>query len=231
MKHPFAPFGAAHLGAVAVIAAVLTVAIVWARRVPLARAQRAAHALAWVLAIDYLLDTAVRVAWLDVPFVENLPFHYCGWVHMIAIYALLTCRPAALEVQVILTFAGVLHSLITPTPSDGFPGIDYFRYFIYHGLVVGSAVYSLGALDVRLTWRSAVRAVLVLQAFEAVTGLMDWATGLNFMYLRAPPPSPTLFDAMGAWPWYLLSLEVVGPLSAVLVWLLCARLAPGPRVN
>lgn len=218
-SHPFHTFGPVHLTTVAVIACLIALAVRWARRSSAASTSAGAHVLGVVLIVWYLGDCALRVWVLDTPRVLMWPFHFCGWVHMIAAFALVTRRPAALEAQILLTFAGVLHSLVTPTPADGFPSIEFFRYFAYHGLLVGSAVWALLALGPRFTWRSVVRATIVLQVFETITGVIDWASGENFMYLRTKPPSPTLFDVLGPWPWYLLSLEIA---SVIFISFFCA---------
>ncbi len=226
VEHPFHPFGITHLVTVVIIFGVVALGVVWSRRARSTSA--AAKALGWFLIAWYLLDCVVRVFVLRAPLALMWPFHFCGWVHMIAAYALITGRPAAIQVQILLTFAGVLHSLVTPTPADGFPSIEYVRYFAYHGLLVGSAVWALFVLPQRFTWRSIVSATLVLQTFEVTTGVIDWLSGENFMYLRTPPPSPTLFDVLGPWPWYLLSLEVV---SVISIAIFCALFALLNRRN
>ena len=37
----------------------------------------------------------------------------------------------------------------------------------------------------------------------AVAGVVDSLLGLNYMYLRAKPLTPTLLDHMGPWPVYI----------------------------
>ena len=34
-------------------------------------------------------------------------------------------------------------------------------------------------------------------------------TGSNYGFLSAPPPSPSLVDALGPWPWYILGIEAI----------------------
>src|SRR6185503_1689063 len=110
------------------------------------------------------------------------------------------------------------HSLITPTPGAGFPSLEFFRYFTCHGLLILSAVYSLIAIGRRLTLRSMIRALVALQAWQLFVALIDLISGENFMYQRHKPPSPTLFDALGPWPYYLLGIEVIAIVSFY-VWL------------
>ena len=50
---------------------------------------------------------------------------------------------------------------------------------------------------------AAERPFLATLAVTAVIGLADLVTGGNYMYLRRPPPGPTLLDLMGPWPWYI----------------------------
>jgi uncharacterized membrane protein YwaF len=58
--------------------------------------------------------------------------------------------------------------------------------------------------------------------FELLVAGVDWTFDQNFMYLRRPPPSPTLIDSLGPWPNYLLSLEAVG-IASFAVWVLVAK--------
>jgi uncharacterized membrane protein YwaF len=39
----------------------------------------------------------------------------------------------------------------------------------------------------------------------------------NYMFLREPPPTGSLLDLMGPWPWYIVSAAA---LAIVLFWLL-----------
>jgi uncharacterized membrane protein YwaF len=50
-----------------------------------------------------------------------------------------------------------------------------------------------------------------------VTTLVDWVLDSNYGYLRAKPAQASLYDYLGPWPWYLLSLEAL----AVALFLLC----------
>jgi hypothetical integral membrane protein (TIGR02206 family) len=97
--------------------------------------------------------------------------------------------------------------LITPTPVEAFPSVQYVRYFAHHGILILNGFYVLIALAVPLTFRSVLRSVIVMQAFEILVGIFDWISGQNFMYLREKPPSPTIMDLLGPWPYYLIGLE------------------------
>jgi uncharacterized membrane protein YwaF len=47
-------------------------------------------------------------------------------------------------------------------------------------------------------------------AYAALVGAVDAIAGANYMYLRAKPPSPTLLDVLGPWPWYILVAGLIG---------------------
>ena len=46
-------------------------------------------------------------------------------------------------------------------------------------------------------------------AYAALVGLVDAVTGADYMYLRSKPPTATLLDVLGPWPWYILSASVI----------------------
>ena len=47
-------------------------------------------------------------------------------------------------------------------------------------------------------------------AYAAVVGVVDAITGADYMYLRAKPPSATLLEALGPWPWYIGAATLIG---------------------
>jgi hypothetical integral membrane protein (TIGR02206 family) len=212
----FEPFGALHAVTIAIVLVVIAGVIVLARRGPVTRAHAIGRGLGLGLLVYYALDTAVRVAYLGVPLAHNLPFEICNALFFIAAFALYRRHRVALEVTYLWAFAATLHALITPTPGEGFPSVEYVRYFAAHGLLVLAGAYALLGLDVPIGGWSILRASIALQLLEGIVAVVDLVFDQNFMYLRRPPPSPTLIDSLGPWPIYLVSLELVGIASFAL---------------
>ena len=215
---PFQPFGLLHLVTVAIVLATIAAFVAYGRRASREGAARLGRALGVTLVVYYVIEGIVRVTMLGVAPVLLLPMELCSALFFIGAFALYTGNALALEVLFFWAFAGTVHALITPTPGEGFPSLEYVRYFVCHGLLVLVATYAVLALDLALSWKSALRALLALQLWELVVAVVDLALDQNFMYLRHPPPSPTLIDSLGPWPIYLVSLELVGTAS-FLLWL------------
>ena len=138
----FHAFTAPHLGAVAAITLVISALVAWGRRLPPPRAEQAGRAIGVLLIAYYLVEAAIRVQVLHVGAIEMLPFDLCSALFFLGAWAFWSGSPLAFEVIFFWTFAGTLHSLITPTPHAGFPDLNYFQYFTAHGLLMVSATYS-----------------------------------------------------------------------------------------
>jgi hypothetical integral membrane protein (TIGR02206 family) len=216
MPPPFHPFGALHAITVAIVLATIVVVVGLARRGSLERARRGGRIFAVVLVAYYVVESVVRVGWLGTPPILLLPMELCSALFFVGAAALWTGHAYLLEILVLWALAGTVHALITPTPGAGFPSIEYVRYFVCHGLLVMAALYAALALELRMTPWSILRVSIALQLWELVVAGVDLALDQNFMYLRRPPPSPTLIDSLGPWPWYLGSLELVAIVSFAL---------------
>lgn len=99
-------------------------------------------------------------------------------------------------------------------------------------LNVGMVVWLRRAKNerVRTEFRYALAALLILQeislnVWRISTG--TWTIGeslplhlcRNYLFICHKPPTPSLIDALGPWPWYVLSLEGVGLAFFVIYYL------------
>jgi hypothetical integral membrane protein (TIGR02206 family) len=200
-------FAPEHIGALCVIAAGTVLLVVAARR----SGGRGLRIFAVVLVVDevswwlYVLSGGVpgsELAW-------SLPLQLCDVAIFVAAAALWTRRRLLVELTYFWGLAGTIQALLTPDLPQRFPSYPYWQYYIAHGGVVAAALVLV--IGLRLAPRP--RAVLVVGgltlAYAAFVGGVDALTGANYMYLRAKPPSPTLLDAMGPWPLYILAATFV----------------------
>lgn len=207
---PFVLFGAAHM------AALLATALA-ALALCLAVRRRPDGALAWALrvglalllltgAAGYLLRTALDgtlTPW------DLVPLHLCDFAIFLAAYALLTLHAPAGELLYFWAGSGTLLAMLTPDLEVGFPHWRFLAYFGLHGMVVIAAALLVFGLRRRPAPGAPWRALLWTNAYAALVGLVDAASGMNFLYLREKPAAPTLLDRLGPWPVYLLGAEVL----------------------
>lgn len=229
----FVLFGPDHLGALAVTVLVAVALVRLVRRDP---EGRLAVGIRFGLAALLLGATAAtligwarggRLQWLDF-----LPLHLCDLLIFIAVYALATRRALAGELLFFWAGAGTLLAMLGPDVGAGFPDPGFLSFFALHGLVVASAAVVVFGLGVRPRPGAAGRVFLWTNAYAAVVGLVDWALGANYLFLREKPAAATLLDWMGPWPVYV----VVADAAALLLFLAlespfraARRLAPSAR--
>lgn len=141
---------------------------------------------------------------------QPLPFQLCDMAIFVAAAALWTRQPLLVEVTYFWALAGTIQALLTPALPQPFPTYPWFQYYIAHGGVVAAALMLVFGMRIHpRRWAVAWVAAITI-AYAAFVGLVDAITGADYMFLRAKPPSPTLLDVLGPWPWYLLSATALG---------------------
>ena len=149
----------------------------------------------------------------------SLPVQLCDVAGFVAAAALLWRQLVLVEVAYFWGLGGTLQAVLTPDLKDHFPSFPYLQFYVTHDLVILAALFLVFGLALQPR-PGAVRRIFVLTVvFAIVVGLIDLATGGNYMYLRQVPASGSLLDLMGPWPWYiatgaLLTLVVLAILDA-----------------
>lgn len=201
-----------HVGAVAVICVLAAGLITAARLRPGAWVKVATRVLALFL-------VAAEVSWwiylvtggsAEYKPLTALPLQLCDAAIFVAAAALWFRRPLLIEVTYFWGLAGTVQALITPDLPQHFPSFPFIQYYAAHGGVVAAALLLVVGLREKPRPSAVARVVGLTLAYAAFVAVVDAATGADYLYLRSKPPSPTLFDYLGPWPWYIASAVVIG---------------------
>ena len=208
MTNDFTLFGPAHLPTLGLIALGAVAAVLTARRGGDETRRRVRFGLAVALVSCHLTEYSVAL-WQGWYRIQMLPLEMCDLAAAFGVYALLTRDPQAAGPAWFFALSGTLPALITPELNVTFPHVRFVVYFLEHGLTVITAlvlVIGLGIVPPVGAW---FRAALVLNAFAAFNGMLNFALGTNFMYLSHKPYGPTPYDWFPPWPGYIAVLEVL----------------------
>lgn len=206
------PFGVDHLAALAVVASVSAglAYAAWKKRIE--HEQEHEHGKGGVVLGGLIVGAMVALMVLDaqdgVSWKSWAPLQLCDAAVVIAAWALVTRAPLAFELTWFWGGAGTVPALLTPDVAEGFPHWRFLLYFAQHGGIVVAAV-ALAASGMRPRPGAALRVLAWLNGYALVVGLVDAASGANFMYLRHKPGAHTPLDWLGPWPWYLVACEAV----------------------
>lgn len=136
---------------------------------------------------------------------QALPLQLCDVAVFVTAAALWTRWPTLVELAYFWGLAGTIQGLITPDLPNHFPDFWFFQYYVVHGGIVAAALVMVVGLRIYPRRWAVLRVAAITVAYAAVLGLINAATGADYMYLRAKPSSASLLDVLGPWPWYVLT--------------------------
>jgi hypothetical integral membrane protein (TIGR02206 family) len=220
MIHPFVPFGPSHW-TVLVLTAALTLTLVFGARRAGTGGESGRRAISWTLAAvlvvnlvaDLVFALMHPVRWQDV-----LPMQLCDWVTLLCAAALVWRHRLAYELAYFWGLAGTLQAVFTPELGIDFPSFVFVTFMICHAGAVVAIFYLTFGLRLRPEPRSIVRAFLWIQVYLAAATAVNLLLDANYGFLRRKPAHASLFDLLGPWPWYLVSLEALALALFVLLY-------------
>jgi hypothetical integral membrane protein (TIGR02206 family) len=149
-----------------------------------------------------------------------LPLHLCSVFVMINAVMLWKKSYRLYEFSIFLGVGGAMQALLTP--DAGIYGLPHFRAFqtlIAHALIMAGPIYMTVVEGFRPHWRSIPRVILGANIYMLFVGVVNWVLGSNYMFIAHKPETASLIDLLGPWPWYILSLEVVGVVVCLILYL------------
>lgn len=162
-------------------------------------------------------ETGWRLFWNSA-----LPLYLCDVVSLVTAYALFTKSPRATEVAYCWGLAGTTQGLLTPTLSYDWNTVDYYSFFLQHGGVPVAAVLLVWGMRVIPQRGAFKRMVLWSWLYMATVMLINLLIGENYGFLSGKPDYPTMFDYMGPYPYYLITLQV----TAFVLYYILLKAAP-----
>ncbi len=218
----FAPFGAAHLASLLLIAAVVLAVYLLRRKLALRPAPGRFILAALLAACEILLNVWYVRGDVYSPS-STLPLELCSISLYLSVLMLLLRSRFLFGIVYFTGIGGALQALATPVLAYAFPHFRFLEFFIAHGLLIVSALYMVWAEGFRPTLRSVFTAWAAVNVIAVFVYAVDRLTGANYMFLARKPPSSSLLDVLGPYPWYILSLELVALLLFFLLYLPFAR--------
>jgi hypothetical integral membrane protein (TIGR02206 family) len=202
----FECFGCSHCLAIlcTILAAIGMIRLNRSSTIPARRKRQTNVALAVILVLAVAADPLLT--WLRYRDSEDialagrlvretaLPFYLCDVVSLVLAVALVTRRPRWVEVGYLWGIGGTVQGLLTPTLYFDWNTPEYYAFFLQHGGVpVAALALVFGA---RIAPQPGTFRRVVLWSWTYMAGVMLLGVG-------------TMFDYMGPYPWYLITLQAV----------------------
>ena len=149
---------------------------------------------------------------------ESLPLHLCGVALILSAIMLVNDSYFLYELTYFWGFGGAIQAILTPDSTYGFPHYRFFQVFVSHGAIVTASVYMTFVVGYRPTFKSLIKTFWITNVYTAFIALVNLLVDGNYLFICHKPDTPSLLDYLGPWPWYILSLEVVGVISFLIYY-------------
>ena len=208
--NPFILFGIWHFVALLLIV-ILNISMFGFRK----SSEKTRNVVRWTMAIilwsDELSWHIWNLYWGHWTIETMLPLHICSILIWLAGLMLIYKNYRIYEFVYFIGIGGAMQALLTPDAGIyGFPHYRIFQTMISHGLLITSAIYMTTVEGFRPTWKSFWRVIVGINIYAAIIFPINLILGTNYLYINGKPVTTSLLDALPAWPYYIIYMEIIG---------------------
>ena len=217
---PFELFGSYHLASLSIIAAFCLLIVLLRRRFSLSMRRPICWSLLAVIYLSELSWHLWKLAISDWTIQGMLPFWLCSLTVWTMPLLLIWRSQAYYEWVYYMGLIGASQALLTPDLMNyGFPHFRFIEFMTVHGAIIIAVIYMTVVEGFRPTWRALPRVILTTDLYWLFCWIINNLIGSNYLYTQGKLPTPSLLDLLGPWPWYMLSMQAIGMLLCLLLYL------------
>jgi len=218
---PFDMFGLEHIVALIAALAFIIVLPLYAKRNLNEQVQhRLGMVIGWLVFGNYIVWVGLEAIAGTFDIKQHLPVHLCRFTNLAIPLVMVWRSYLAYEILFFWGLSAMLQASFSPDIAAGFPHFHYFRYFAGHHLLVVSIIYAVVVYKLKPTLNSLKKAFIALNVFLLIALFANLILDANYFWIMAKPPTASLLDYMGPWPWYILTGEFVALAHFILAYLL-----------
>ena len=151
---------------------------------------------------------------------RSMPLELCNIGLILCVILLLTRKKIFFEILFYIAIFGATQAIFTPALTYNFPHFRFFHFFYTHMVVVWVILYFMWAKGYYPTFKSVIKLIVFINLLLPVILYVNQRNNGNYWYLRHKPDSPSLFDLLGPYPWYIFTLEGLLLLFSFFAWLI-----------
>jgi hypothetical integral membrane protein (TIGR02206 family) len=154
---------------------------------------------------------------------KDLPLQLCRFANLNVVLVMVWRKQWWFELLYFWALAGMLQASITPDLKEDYPHFLYFRYWIGHTGMILALVYAAVVYQMRPQFKHVLKAMVGINVFMLFAALVNVLIGANYFWICNKPPTASILDYLGPWPWYIFFAEFVALANfslAYLPWLL-----------
>ncbi|MGQ0615025.1 MAG: YwaF family protein [Planctomycetaceae bacterium] len=212
-----------HLCALVATGAACAALAAWGRR---SAGTRLPRGLALFLVATELARQASLLATGAWEVTSCLPLELCDIGLATCAVALWSRRQGPFEFAYFWGLSGTLQAVLTPDLRASFPDPTCVGYFLQHSGIVAGVMLLTTGYGMRPRRGATRRVFLWTLVYAVAIGLLDWALGANYFYLRRKPAGGSILDLFPDWPLYIPCGAAIGALLFFLLDLPFARRRP-----
>ncbi|MFH1213072.1 MAG: TIGR02206 family membrane protein [Candidatus Neomarinimicrobiota bacterium] len=216
----FVPFSRSHLIALGIIILINILLIVWLKKARNPQYEKIVrYGLAGLLILQEISLNVWRIVGHHWSAGSSLPLHLCGVAVILSAILLVTKDFRLYEIVYFWGFGGAVQALLTPDIGVfSFPHYRFFQFFVSHGSIVTASVFATFIMGFRPYPRSILKVFLITNVYMVLMAGFNYLVDGNYLFICHKPETASILDYLGPWPYYILSLEVVGLISFIIYY-------------
>ncbi len=175
--------------------------------------------LGFFIMSNYLIWVGLEIAAGTFDFKLHLPFQLCRTANLILPFVMIKRKQLMYEIIYFWGLSGMLQGIFTPDINNAFPHFHFLRYWVGHNGMILAILYLTVVFGMRPRLTGIRNAFIALNGYFLLTIPINLLLDANYFWICGKPPTPSLLDIMGPWPWYILVGEVVALLHFGLAYL------------